>query len=383
MTNLFVSVGHLANKIQDYFGDGSKFGVNINYIVEDTPLGSGGALYYVKNKVKKDFVVCSGDTIFDIDISRMLKYHKRKKASITLLTHPNSHPYDSDIMLTDRFDRVRKILLKNNHEGYIKNNVNAGFFIVSPSALEYFDQPKKVNMEHDFVNSLISQGDRVYAYRSSEYIKDVGTPERFYKTEQEILNGLVSKRNLSVKQKAIFLDRDGTINEYKGFIRSEEDLVLSGGVIDAVKQINKSEYLAIVISNQPVIARGEATFSKVNKIFDKMETLLGSGGAFVDGIFYCPHHPHSGFKGEVKRLKKDCDCRKPKIGMLLKAQKQFNLDLEKCIMVGDSNLDVLTAKNANIPSVKVKSAIIENATEPPTYQANDIGDAIAYILKNY
>ncbi len=381
--NFYFSVGHLSEKICSYFGDGSKFGVKITYLKEQTPLGSGGALYYLKGKVKGDFVVCSGDTIFDIDVKKMLAFHKKRKAKITLLTHPNNHPYDSDVVLTDRFSRVKNILFKNSHEGDCPNNVNAGFFIVNSSALEYFNQLKKVNMEHDFVFSLITSGERVYAYKSTEYIKDVGTPERFFKTEKEIENGLVASRNLSNKQKAIFLDRDGTINAYNGFISDEDQLELVPDAVDAIKQINQSGYLAIVVSNQPVIARGEATFSKVNTIFNRMETLLGRGGAFVDAVYYCPHHPHSGFKGEVKRLKKDCDCRKPKIGMLLRAQRDFNLDLDKCVMVGDSDLDVLTAKNAGIPSVKVPSSIKENATESPTYMAKSLSDAVAYIVKNY
>lgn len=381
--NFYFSVGHLSEKIVDYFGDGSAFGVTITYLKEQTPLGSGGALYYLKGKVKGDFVVCSGDTVFDIDVKRMLDFHKRRKAKITMLTHPNNHPFDSDVILTDRFSRVKAISKKNEHQGDYANNVNAGFFIVNAGALEYFSELKKVNMEHDFVGSLITAGDRVYAYKSTEYIKDVGTPERFYKTEREIENGLVGARNLSNKQKAIFLDRDGTLNVYDGFINSEDRLLLTPDACEAVKRINQSGYLAIVVSNQPVIARGEATFSKVNEIFNRMETLLGNGGAFVDAIYYCPHHPHSGFKGEVKRLKKDCDCRKPKIGMLLKALKDYNLDLSKCIMVGDSDVDVLTAQNAGIPSVKVKSDLNEKATATPTYSAKTLSDAVTYILENY
>ena len=380
---IYISVGHLAEKITSYLKNGEKWGVEIEYITENEPLGSGGALYYLKGKVNGDFVVCSGDTVFDVDLSKMNAYHKRRKALVTMLTHPNAHPYDSDVIICDRFNRVKGISKKNEHQGFYPNNVNAGFFIINSKALDYFDQPKKVNLEHDFILSHINQNSRVYAYKSPEYVKDVGSPQRFFNAEKDIERGLVEARNLSKKQKAIFLDRDGTINEYNGFINTPDGLNLVSDACEAIKKINDSGYLAIVISNQPVIARGEATRGQVEEIFNKMQTLLGRGGAFVDGIFYCPHHPKSGFKGEVKRLKKDCDCRKPKIGMLLSAQKRFNLDLSKCVMVGDSELDVLTANNANIPCVKVKSDLKEKATAIPTAYAETLSDAVAYILDNF
>lgn len=382
VTDITVSVGHLADVIKNYLGDGKKFGVNIDYITEETPLGSGGALYYLKGRVQKDFVVCSGDTVFDIDIKRMLAFHKKRKAAVTLFTHPNSHPYDSDLVVTNRFGRVIGIDHKGGIRDYFyKNNVNAGFFIVNPAALDYFTEPKKVNMEHDFIASLIERGERVYSYRSSEYIKDAGTPERFIKIEKEIESGLVAERNFRNKQKAIFLDRDGTINIYKGFIKSAEDIELLPAVTDAIRKINESGYLAIIISNQPVIARGECSRAEVEKEFDKIQTLLGQNGVFIDGIYYCPHHPHSGFKGEVKRLKKICHCRKPDIGMIESAAKDFNLDISACAIIGDSDLDVKTGLNAGIPAVKVLTGIPEKTGDSePIFKAADLLSAVEYIL---
>lgn len=378
----FISVSHLPEKIIGYFGDGFKFGVKINYIKEESPLGSGGALYYLKGKVNDDFIVCSGDVIFDIDVKKMLAFHKRKKAAATLFTHPNSHPYDSDIIVCDRNKRVKSIDLKTNKRDYAYfNNVNAGFFVFSPETLGLLSAPVKMNLERDFITRLIRSGERVYAYKSPEFIKDVGTPERFHAVEKQIESGLVFRRNLKNPQKAIFLDRDGTINVYKGFIRSAENIELVESAGDAIKAINESGYLAIVVSNQPVIARGEATFKDVDDTFRKIETLLGSYGAFIDGFYYCPHHPKKGFKGEVKRLKKDCDCRKPKIGLLKKAEKDFNLDLSACYIIGDSEVDVLTGVNAGIPQIKVKSGLYEEEKTRPTFYADDLKSAVDIILR--
>lgn len=382
VTEFFISVSHIAEKIEDYFGNGEKFGVNIEYIREETPLGSGGALYYLKDKVKGDFIVCSADTVFEIDVKKMLSFHRKRKATATLFTHPNTHPYDSDIVLTDRYNRVTGFLLKNaERKGYYKNNVNAGFSILSAKSLDVIKECKKMNFEHDFIATLIENGEKVCAYKSAEYIKDAGTPERFYKVEKEILSGLVENRCYKNKQKAIFIDRDGTLNVYKGFITSHAQIELEKGVLEGVKKINESGYLAIVISNQPVIARGEATFSAVEQTFNKIETLLGEGKAYLDGIYYCPHHTDKGFKGEVKRLKKDCCCRKPKIGLIEKAVKDFNLDLSACFMIGDTEVDVLTGKNAKIPQIQLKNGYKETQKEKPTYVAYDFLDAVNFCLE--
>ena len=379
---VYISVNHLAGRIIDYFKDGADFGVKIHYIVENEPLGSGGALYYLKGKVEEDFIVCSGDTIFDIDIAKMVEFHKAKHSKITMLVHPNSHPFDSDLVECSADSRVKRLSFKNSQRDYFyKNLVNAGFFIVEPSCLSFFTTRREVNMEHDFINHFIERGDSVFAYKSPEYIKDVGTVKRFVDTEQDILNKVPERKNLKNKQRAIFLDRDGTINKYKGYITNADDFELADKVEEAIRKINQSDFLAIVVTNQPVVARGDCTQEELENIFKKMETLLGSSGAYVDGIYYCPHHPNAGFVGEVPELKIDCDCRKPKIGLLTKAQADFNLDLEKCYIVGDSHIDVQTGKNAKIPQVKVKSDLIENKAIEPTFYAENLLDAVDIILE--
>ena len=383
VNEIYISVGHLAEKIKEYIGNGERFGIKAEYITEDTPLGSGGALYYLKDKVNADFIVCSGDTLFDIDFKRMLAFHKRKKAAVTMFTHPNIHPYDSDIVVTDRFGRVKNIDYKGSKRNYYyKNNVNAGAFIVSPVELSYFTEPKKVNMEHDFIAAFVERGERVYAYKSPEYIMDVGTPERFARAAADIESGLVEARNLKNLQKAVFIDRDGTLNVYKGFIRRAEEIELIEGVAEGIKLLNDSGFLAIVVSNQPVIARGEASFADVEEQFSKIETLLGERGAYLNGIYYCPHHPKNGFAGEIKRLKKECSCRKPNIGMFLKAQKDFHLALEKCYMIGDAEIDVLAGENAGMKQIRVGTGVAEKEGDTlPTMRAQDFLSAVKMILE--
>lgn len=345
--DIILVVGHLGNVIKNYFGDGSRispitgktFGVNIKYIEETEPLGTAGALYLLKNELVDDFLLLNGDVLFDVDINRFYRFHKEKGGITTLFTHPNSHPYDSGIIVADINGKVTNWLHKEDERLWYKNRVNAGIHMVSSKILDVFKELKKVDLDREVLKPLIKTGE-LFVYDSPEYVKDMGTPERFYSVIEDIETGKVKAKNLSLKQKAVFLDRDGTINKYVGFLRSIEDLELIDGIADAIKRINESGYLAIVVTNQPIIARGEANFDELKEIHNKMETLLGEKGAYVDDIFFCPHHPDKGFVGERIDYKIDCNCRKPKPGMLLSAAEKYNIDLSQSWMIGDSESDM-------------------------------------------
>lgn len=355
-TDIIMTVGHMAGKIMHHFGNGRKFRTHIDYYVEKEPLGNAGALF--KLDLKEDFLLIIGDAIFDLDFNRMVDYHFKKGGLVTLFTHPNSHPYDSGLLIANSDGQVESWLNKEDERPqYYKNRVNAGVHIISPEVLKRsginpadVGNGNKVDLDRQLLKPLCGTG-TMFCYDSPEYVKDMGTPERFHQVEEDYKKGVVQAKNLKNKQKAIFLDRDGTINKYVGFLRKEEEFELLPGVADAIKKINKSGYLAVVVTNQPVIARGEVTFEGLETIHNKMETLLGKEGAYLDGIYFCPHHPHSGYEGEVKELKIDCDCRKPKPGMLLKAAEDLNIDLSQSYMVGDSENDVLAGKAAGCNTV--------------------------------
>lgn len=352
--DIIITVSHLGNIIMNYFGDGSNispitgepFGVNIEYFFEKEPLGNAGALFQLKDKLTEDFLLLNGDAIFDIDFNRFVKYHKEKGGLVTLFTHPNSHPYDSGLIMTDKDGSVNNWLAKEDERPeFYKNRVNAGLHVISPKVLEIEITTPKVDLDRQILKPLSGTGS-MFVYDSSEYVKDMGTPERYYLVEENFKNGVVESKNLRNKQKAIFLDRDGTINKYVGFLRKHDDFELIPGVASAIKKINDMGYLVIVVTNQPVIARGETSLEELEIIHNKMETLLGQDGAYIDAIYYCPHHPHKGYEGEVAELKIECDCRKPKPGMLLRASNDYNIDLSNSWMIGDSENDILAGKNA-------------------------------------
>lgn len=365
-TDLIITVSHLGHIIMNYFDNGEKFGVHIEYYEEKEPLGNAGALFKIKDRLTEDFLLLNADAVFDVDFNRMVRYHREKNAVVTLFTHPNSHPYDSGLLIADDNKAVLQWLAKEDERPqWYRNRVNAGLHVISPEIFNMVDidaekigtvgengKTIKVDLDRQLLKPLAGSG-KMFCYDSPEYVKDMGTPERYESVCRDFHEGRVQSKNLSNKQKAVFLDRDGTINKYVGFLRNIDDFELLDGVAEAIRNINNSGYLAIVVTNQPVIARGEVTVAELAEIHNKMETLLGLEGAYLDVIYYCPHHPHKGYEGEIPELKFDCDCRKPKPGMIIRAAEDFNIDLNTSYMIGDSENDILCGKNAGCRTVLI------------------------------
>lgn len=353
--DFIITVSHLAEVIMNHFGDGSQFGAKIEYFYEELPLGNAGALFFLREKIGNEpFLLLNADAAFDVDFNRMLAFHQKTHGLVTLFTHPNSHPYDSGLIIDDIQGSVLSWLAKEDvRPKWYKNRVNAGLHIIEPEVLDGLDvdltklgkmdettgKPLKIDLDRQLLKPLAGTG-KLFCYHSPEYVKDMGTPERYETVSEDFTAGRVQAKNLKNKQKAIFLDRDGTINKYVGFLRNIDDFELLDGVVEAIQKINASGYLAVVVTNQPVIARGEVSTQELTEIHNKMETLLGLQGAYLDAIYYCPHHPHKGYDGEIPELKIDCECRKPRPGMLLNAAKDLNIDLTQSWMVGDSENDI-------------------------------------------
>lgn len=384
ITDIVIVIGHLGTVIRSYFGDGERWGVSLHYIEEGEPIGSAGSLYYLKDYPAEDYLLIFGDIFFNMDLQRLISFHRTTGSQVTLVSHSNTHPYDSDLLVADKDNHVTGILGKNEERtGYYPNLVNSGISVIHEKIVDEISEVCRRDFEKDIVGRYIPQG-VVFSYRTSEYIKDMGTPERFLRGQYEQKNGICESRNLLHRQRCVFLDRDGTINEFRGLVSDPEQLVLYTDVSKAIRLLNASGFLVIVITNQPVVARGLCSEEDVRTIDAKMEVLLGEEGAYLDDIVFCPHHPDKGFPEENPVYKVTCDCRKPGIGMIKKMERKYNIDLSNSYMIGDTTVDVKTGDNAGLHTVLLRTGEAGKDGKydvSPEIEAEDLISAVKQILR--
>lgn len=189
-----------------------------------------------------------------------------------------------------------------------------------------------------------------------------------------------------MKKPAVFIDRDGTVNEQMGYVNHPSRFVILPGVAEALRMLNDEGYLAIIVSNQSGVARGYFPIELLYNIHSLMEETLLKEGAKVDGIYFCPHYP----KGSVPEYSFECDCRKPKTGLIDQACKDFDIDMPRSFMIGDHYTDMELADRLNVKGILVKtgygSGVVEynlpSVKSKPCFIAEDLLDAIKWIIKN-
>lgn len=385
---IWVLVGFLGEKVRKYLNEGKRWKTKIRYCQEKRLLGTAGALKQLEGKIKTDFLVFSGDVMLDFDVKRFINFHKKKKGMATMIVHPSDHPFDSDLVEADREGKVISLLKRPHPENIIFKNLSiASVFIFSPRIFKYIPTRRKTDFEKDILPKVLKAGEKVYAYNTPEYIKDMGTPKRLKLVEADYVSGKIKKMNLQNKRKAVFLDRDGVINEEVDQLSKLEDLSIYSFAAKAVKRINKAGYLAILITNQPQIAKGFMIKETLELIHKKLEAELAKEGAKLDAIYYCPHHPEKGFEGERPELKITCQCRKPRAGLFFQARNDFNIDLAKSYVVGDQTQDILAGKRAGSKTVLVQTGYKGKDNKylvEPDFKARNLTEAVnAIIAKRY
>jgi len=382
--NLCLLVSYKNEIIQEYFGDGKKFGVTIKYIVEDVPRGTAGALIDALSILEEQFLVLYGDTYFDIDFNTFWDFHDNHNGVASVFLHPNDHPYDSDLVEVDAFDQIQSIHPYPHDDSWRQNLVNAAVYIFQKNALKGFiSKTKTTDIAKNLFPWMLQSKLKINGYRSTEYIKDMGTPERLSKLESDIKSEKVRRLRKDVPKIAIFIDRDGTINKEVNHLSNLEQLELIEGAAKAICKINETGILAIVVTNQPVVARGELDEDGLKLIHNKLETLLGREGAYIDKLYYCPHHPDSGYKGEIKSLKFNCECRKPNTELFKKAEREFNILLEKSWVIGDRTSDIMAAHNAGMKSVLVQTGFAGGDKKfdvEPSFVSKNLSEAVELVL---
>ncbi len=384
ITEVIMLTGYRSEKIEEYFGDGDNWGIRISYVRETEPLGTSGAVCQLSSVISERFLVLYGDVVMDFDIERFKKFDLEFPSLGSLIVHPNDHPYDSDLVEVDG-NTITRFISKPHPENLLYSNlVNAAVYILSPDIFNFIPHGEFSDFGKDIFPLVLKKGGTLRAYHSPEYIKDLGTPDRLKKVEYDVSSGKVSSWNLSNSRPAIFIDRDGVINKEVDNLRNIASFEMLPGVENAIRMINHSDYLALIITNQPGVAKGFLDLGELKRIHQLLETRLGKERSFVNGIYLCPHHPEKGFPGEVKELKIKCDCRKPAIGMISQATEDFNIDLSRSFFIGDSTTDIQTAINAGVISVLVRTGYGGSDARydvRPDHVAENIEEAVKWILK--
>lgn len=351
--DLYISVGHKRHVIENYFGDGAEFDCKITYLIEETPLGTAGCIVQNKHIFDAPFLVVYGDLLLDINWKNFVEIGKNNGGLATLFCHPNSHPLDSDLLKVDENSRIIEIYRKpHNDLTALPNLSNAAIYYLDPDILTYFHSGN-LDWAHDIFPALLSTGS-VFAYNSLEYACDVGTPERLAKAQEHVKINLPQKLRKGESKPVVFLDRDGVVNKEIGGVYVPEDIKIYPGVAEAIKRLNNLHIPVLCITNQPLIAKGKISERQLIKINNRISSLLAEeSGAFINEWFYCPHHPESGWPGEIESLKIPCECRKPKPGLFFAASNRHEINLNGSYMVGDRYCDIEAANLAGVKSILV------------------------------
>jgi mannose-1-phosphate guanylyltransferase/phosphomannomutase len=382
-TSVLFLVSHFADRIEAHFGDGRRFGVEISYCTEHPPLGTAGALRHAGAMLHDRFLVLYGDVFVVCDLARLWTDHASSHPIATLVVHPNDHPHDSDLVEADAAGWVSAIHPKPRPaDQYLSNMVNAGVAVIEHKILTSIAPGTQLDLARDIFPKLARDGG-LRVYRSAEYFKDFGTPERLARVHSDFESGKTKRFSRSHQRPAVFLDRDGVINKEVSHLSDPSQMELIPGAADAIQQLNQAGYLVIVVTNQPVVARGECSPEVLRIIHNKMETLIGRRHAWIDGLYYCPHHPGKGFAGEVAELKVDCVCRKPKVGLFEQAVRDWNISLAGSYGIGDSRRDLIAARRMGIGVIGVKTGHGCRDCDPfeaPDLLVEDLQEAVDIIL---
>lgn len=382
-TDVTLLASHLPEQIEAHVRARAERIPRVRVHREQAPLGTAGGLHEIADELTDPFLLVYGDVLFDMDLRRLVAAHRASSGIATLVVHPNDHPYDSDLVEVDAANRVTAVHAKPHPAGrHFHNLVNAGMYVMSPGILDVIPRGEATDFGRDIFPAVFATHP-LFAYPTPEYIKDMGTPDRLARVSADEASGKVARWNLDHSRPAVFLDRDGVLNESDGYIDSPEKLRVMPGVADAIRRLNGSDFLSVVVTNQPVVARNLCTLDGLDDIHKKLEWELGERHAWLDAIFACPHHPDRGFPGENVVYKVDCECRKPKTGMIDAARARFNIDMSRSFIVGDSARDILCGRAAGVTTIGVACGEgCRDVTDEslPDFMFTDLAEAVQFIL---
>lgn len=343
-----ISTGYMAEEVVKSVGKTHR-GMVIDYSHEETPLGTGGGIKKALSMCSDDVVlVINGDTFFDVDLFEMRKFHERINCPVTLAAKEIPDVYRSGCIKSEN----GKLNGFSEKGASGAGKINGGIYFINKNALDGITEEK-----FSFEKTVLESGNfEIGVFESDGYFIDIGIPEA-YALAQSDCDKLISKR----KRKAVFIDRDGTINKDTVHLYRKEEFEFLPDADKAIADIKKLGYLAVVVTNQAGIAKGLYSPADADSLHGYIDSLLSDKYSVIaDGYYYCPHHPEA----VIEKYKTICSCRKPQPGLILNAVADFTkigieIDLENSFMVGNRNSDTLAGINAGI-----KNNILIGSDEP-------------------
>ena len=387
-TDAVVMVNHRADAIREWLVT-VDLPIAVRLIDDGEPRGTAGAVLAALEELEPEFLVLYGDTMLCVDLDRFWAWHHAvPRADVSLFLHPNDHPHDSDLVEVDETGRIVAFHpYPHPADAWLPNLVNAALYVVRREGLRAWSESAgPLDFAKDLFPRMLAAGATLRGYASPEYIKDAGTPDRLQRVRNALASGAIRRASLNEPQRAVFLDRDGALNVEHGLIRRPEDLEVFPFAGSAIRRLNEAEWRTVLVSNQPVIARGEVTEAELRRIHARLETEIGRDHAYFDRIYICPHHPDRGFPGERVELKIRCDCRKPEPGLIFQAQKDLNIDLVRSWCVGDATADLGAAERAGVSSILVETGhggLDRRHPFEARFTVADVAEAATFILDVY
>ena len=332
--DIILLAGYLGQEVMDTY-QGRRFGnAMVRVIVEPQPAGTGGALRYAADILEDHFLLLNGDSFFDFNLlDLVMRYKKTSSMGCMALRAVNDASQYGKVTVENA--KITAFIEKSASAGAAY--INGGVYVLHRSILDWIGQAAQVSLERDVFPQITAAGG-LFGYPFDGLFIDIGTPNDLRWAQQHLASRL--------QRPAVFLDRDGVINQDNGYVHRPEDFEWMPGAKLAIKRLNDAGYLVFVTTNQAGVARGYYSEAAVNALHAWLQNELHVAGAHVDAFYFCPHHVDA----VLPQYKKDCCCRKPNPGMLQRALQEWDVDISRSFLIGDKASDLQAAEALDIPA---------------------------------
>jgi len=323
--DILLLAGYQAECVIDFAIHSCRSGLLVRCIVEESPLGTGGALSHAQDYLAQYFLLLNGDTLFDINLNDLAVLALEVAlARVALRRVPDTSRYGRVVLAGAKVAAMQEKGISG--EGLI----NGGIYFLAKACIKLLPQGVS-SLENDLFPLLITSK-RLEGREYAGFFLDIGIVNDFEGSQISVPSNLV--------RPAVFLYRDGVLNEDADYVSLPERVRWIEGAKEAVKQLNDAGYYVFVVTNQSGVGRGYYDVERVKSLHAWIQQELRADGAHIDAFYFCPHHPD--FTGT-------CDCRKPEPGMLLAVMKDWPIVMSGSFLIGDKECDILSAINAGIP----------------------------------